>query len=301
MGRGEVGVFMGMGGNFASATPDTDRTAEGLRRCGLTVQVSTKLNRGHLITGREALILPCLGRTERDVRGSGEQFVTVENSMSVVHRSQGRKAPASEHLISEVAIICALGEALWADERINWSAYAEDYRLIRSEIEAVIPGFEGYEARSERGFVLPNGARERSWRVEGERARFTTHTIPRHELEPDQLLMMTLRSHDQYNTTIYGWDDRYRGIYGARRVVMISPADMERFGLSEGSFVTLKSHFKGEVREAKSFKVVPQSIPEGCVATYFPEANPLVPLGLKARKSHTPASKAVTVTLTLEA
>jgi len=297
MARGDAELFFGMGGNFVSATPDTDLTAEALQRCAMTVHVSTKLNRSHLITGREALILPCLGRTERDTRGTGEQFVTVEDSMSVVHRSQGRKSPASESLISEVAIVCGLADALWGSEELNWSGYAEDYALIRAEIEACVPGFEGYEARSERGFVLLNGARERSWRVEGARARFTIHPVPHHPLEEGQLMMMTVRSHDQYNTTIYGWDDRYRGIYGARRVVMMCPEDMSARGLIEGSEVELTSYFEGERRSISGFKVVPQSIPVGCVATYFPEANPLVPIGLRAKKSNTPASKSIVVTV----
>jgi anaerobic selenocysteine-containing dehydrogenase len=200
-------------------------------------------------------------------------------------------------LISEVAIVCGVAHALWGSEQLKWERYAEDYALIRAEIEACIPGFDAYEARSERGFVLPNGARERSWRVEGERARFTLHELPKHPLKEGQLMMMTVRSHDQYNTTIYGWDDRYRGVYGARRVIMISPEDMEERGLSEGSLVNITSHFQGEERSVEGFKVVPQSIPKGCVATYFPEANPLVPIRLRARKSNTPASKSIVVTL----
>lgn len=297
MHRGDAELFFGMGGNFVSATPDTDLTAEALQRCSLSVQVSTKLNRSHLITGREALILPCLGRTERDERGLGAQFVTVEDSMSVVHRSQGTRPPASGELISEVAIVCGLADQLWGSEALNWAGYAEDYSLIRAEIEACIPGFDSYERRSERGFVLPNGARERRWKVDGARARFTVLEVPEHTLKEGQLMMMTVRSHDQYNTTIYGWDDRYRGVYGARRVVMMCPEDMASRGLREGSEVELKSYFEGEERVASGFRVIPQSIPQGCVATYFPEANPLVPVRLRARKSNTPASKSIVVTV----
>lgn len=297
MHRGDADVFIGMGGNFVSATPDTDFTAHALQRCALTVHVSTKLNRSHLITGREAIILPCLGRTERDIRNSGEQFVTVEDSMSVVHRSQGRKEPASTDLISEVAIVCGLAHTLWGSTELNWQAYAEDYSLIRKEIETCIPGFSDYEERSKKGFILPNGARQRQWNVEGSKAHFTIHEIPQHLLEPDQLMMMTVRSHDQYNTTIYGWDDRYRGIYGARRVIMMCPADMAQRGLQEGEEVMIHSHFEGETRTVEGFKVVTQSLPRGCVATYFPEANPLVPIQLKARKSNTPASKSIVVTV----
>jgi len=278
MGRGEVDVFVAMGGNFLSATPDTDYTAAALRRCGLTAHVSTKLNRSHLVTGREALILPCLGRSERDVQASGPQRVSVEDSMSVVHASEGRRAPASPDLKSEVAVVCGLGRALWGDsEALPWSAFEGDYRLIREAIEACVPGFERFEERLGEGFVLPNVARERDWRAVGGRARFTRQPLPRRALAPEDLLMMTVRSHDQYNTTIYGWDDRYRGVYGGRRVVMMSPEDMATRGLAPGQEVRLTSLFEGERRVAEGFRVVEQSIPRGCVATYFPEANALVP------------------------
>lgn len=287
---------MAMGGNFLSATPDTDYTASSLRRCGLTAQVSTKLNRSHLVTGREALILPCLGRSERDVQASGPQRVSVEDSMSVVHASIGRRPPPSADLKSEVAIVCGLGRALWGDSaRLPWSSFEGDYRLIREAIEACVPGFERFEERLEAGFVLPNVARERDWRVVGGRARFTHQELPRRSLAPEDLLMMTVRSHDQYNTTIYGWDDRYRGIYGGRRVVMMSPEDMAARGLCAGQEVRLVSLFEGERREVEGFRVVEQSIPRGCVATYFPEANALVPARQVARGSHTPASKSVVV------
>ena len=307
MNRGEVDVFMAMGGNFLSATPDTDYTAAGISQVGLTIQVSTKLNRSHLVTGREALILPCLGRTELDQQVTGPQFVTVEDSMSVVHRSQGKRSPASEHLLSEPAIICRLAGALWprgsehSGSRIEWDRYQGNYALIRKEIEAVIPGFRGedgrsYETRSEEGFVLPNVARVRDWRALADgRARFSCQDIPSDPRDIGQLLMMTVRSHDQYNTTIYGWDDRYRGIYGARQIVMMCPEDQQKLGLSEGDPVVITSHFEGETRSVRGFKVVTQSIPQGCVATYFPEANPLIPSRQTARISNTPASKSVVV------
>ncbi len=310
MNRGNVDVFMAMGGNFLSATPDTDYTASGLSKVGLTVHVSTKLNRSHLVTGEEALIFPCLGRTERDEQESGPQFVTVEDSMSVVHRSQGRRQPASEYLLSEPAIVCRLAQAIWPhpeeETPLNWKSYEQNYAYIRAEIEAVIPGFrdheggeEGsYEHRSKHGFILPNGARDRRWNVlGGDRARFTLQEIPPDPRSNDQLLMMTVRSHDQYNTTIYGWDDRYRGIYGARQVVMMCPEDMAKRDLSEGDEVRIISHFEGETRQVTGFKVVQQSIPRGCIATYFPEANPLVPARHTARVSNTPASKSVVVTV----
>ena len=316
MNRGEVEVFMAMGGNFLSATPDTDYTANGLSRVGLTVHVSTKLNRSHLITGDEALILPCLGRTEQDHQTSGLQFVTVEDSMSVVHRSQGRRRPASDELLSEPAIVCRLALATWPEKKvaegqeggdsISWIEYERDYSKIRREIEAVIPGFRGvgaedeasYEVRSKEGFVLPNSARERKWKVlGGNHARFTIQEIPKDPRQENQFLMMTVRSHDQYNTTIYGWDDRYRGIYGARQVIMMNPDDMKAQSVSEGEAVCIKSHFEGEQRQVVGFKVIPQSIPRGCVATYFPEANPLVPARQTARLSNTPSSKSVLVTI----
>ena len=178
-----------------------------------------------------------------------------------------------------------------------------DYALIRAEIEEVIPGFRGpegesYETRSRDGFVLPNGARDRRWKVAGgDRARFSVVEVPADPREPDQLLMMTVRSHDQYNTTIYGWDDRYRGIYGGRRVVMMCPEDMFARDLKEGDLVNITSHFEGEERSVEDFQVVPQSIPVGCVATYFPEANPLVPARHTAKISNTPASKSIVVTI----
>ena len=309
MNEGKVKVFMAMGGNFLSATPDTDYTAHGLKQVELTVQVSTKLNRSHLVTGQEALIFPCLGRTELDQQASGPQFVTVEDSMSIVHRSQGRRKPASASLLSEPAIVCRLAQATWpsAEQRggqLSWANYAADYSLIRAEIEAVIPGFKGetenYEQRSEKGFVLPNGARDRQWKVlGGDKARFTWQNIPDDPRKDMQLLMMTLRSHDQYNTTIYGWDDRYRGIYGGRQIIMMNPQDISERGLKDGDKVDITSYFEGEERQVKGFKVVTQSIPKGCVATYFPEANPLVPARQSARISNTPASKSVLITVDL--
>jgi len=307
MNQGDVSVFMAMGGNFLSATPDTDYTAAGLSKVGLTAQVSTKLNRSHLVTGKEALILPCLGRTELDVQATGEQFVTVEDSMSVVHRSQGRRRPASSHLLSEPAIICRLAQATWMTKdhkggQLSWTDYEANYAAIRGEIESVIPGFKNeeghYEERSKDGFILPNSARERKWSVQGgDRARFTLQSIPNDARLEGQLLMMTVRSHDQYNTTIYGWDDRYRGIYGGRQVIMMNPMDIEERDLQDGEKVLIESFFDSEVRRVSGFKIVSQSIPKGCVATYFPEANPLVPARQTARISNTPASKSVVVTV----
>jgi molybdopterin-dependent oxidoreductase alpha subunit len=300
MHAGRVGVFFAMGGNFLSATPDTQYVAEALRECKLTAHVSTKLNRAHLITGRQALILPCLGRTEADVQASGPQFVTVEDSMSMVHASRGSLAPASENLLSEPAIVARLAQAtLGQTHGIDWAEMTSNYDRIRGHIAAVVPGCEDYNlrVRQPRGFLLPNGARERRFHTKSGKAEFTVHELPRHNLEPGQFLMMTIRSHDQYNTTIYGLDDRYRGIHNGRRVVLLNAADIEAAGLRAGDLVDLTSHFLGERRSAPQFSVTPFSIPRGCAATYFPEANVLVPLGSVAEKSNTPASKSVVISI----
>ena len=300
MHEGTAKVFFAMGGNFLSAAPDTDYTACALQNCRLTVQVSTKLNRSHLVTGEEALILPCLGRTERDKQAGGEQFVSVENSMGIVHASQGVLAPVSEDLLSEPAIVARLAEAtLDRDTAVDWDALVADYDRIRDVIAAVVPGFEGYNqrVRSDIGFYLPNAARDGFFNTSTGKASFTIHPIPRHRLADGQFLMMTIRSHDQYNTTIYGLDDRYRGVRGARRVVFINPEDAREAGFKEGDIVDLISHFKGEERTARRFVVVPYNLPRRCTATYFPEANALVPVDHTADRSNTPASKSVVLTL----
>jgi molybdopterin-dependent oxidoreductase alpha subunit len=298
MEEGRIKVFFAMGGNFLSAAPDTERTACALTRCKLTVHVSTKLHRGHLVTGEEALILPCLGRTEIDAQASGPQFVTVENSMSVVSASRGALPPPSAECKSEVAIVAGLARAvLGAQTKVNWEGLAGDYDLIRDHIEKVVPGFESFNARVRKpgGFYLGNAARDRRFRTEGGKARFTVHAIPEHDLPEGCLLMMTIRSHDQYNTTVYGLDDRYRGVRGGRRVVFMNEDDIADRGLIAGSKVDLVGHFSDGGRVAEGFTVVPFSIPRGCAATYFPEANVLVPLGSVADKSHTPASKSVVI------
>jgi molybdopterin-dependent oxidoreductase alpha subunit len=300
MHEGRAHVFFGLGGNFYSATPDTDYTGEALRRCRLTVHVSTKLNRSHLVTGRTGLILPCLSRSEIDVRAAGPQLVSVENSMGIVHLSHGRLRPASDHLLSEPAIVARLAKAtLGQRSSVDWDALAGDYDRIRDRIEAVIPGFEDFNRRVRQpgGFLLPNSARDRDFRTATGKAQFTIHPVPRHALEPGQLLMMTIRTHDQYNTTIYGLDDRYRGIYQERRVILMNLEDMRERGLVEKQVVDLVSHFNGEQRVARRFIVVPYDIPRGCTATYFPEANVLVPVDHFAERSHTPVSKSVVITV----
>ncbi|GIG63775.1 FdhF/YdeP family oxidoreductase [Phytomonospora endophytica] len=293
-------VFVGLGGNFAAATPDTAVTEAALRGCRLTAHISTKLNRSHVVTGEVALILPTLGRTERDVRGTGEQFVTVEDSMSAVHASRGRLEPASDGLLSEVAIICRLGETL-LDQGIPWGGFAEDYRLVRERIARIVPGFADYEAKvaDSIGFVLPHPPRDsRTFTTPSGRAVFTVSALTAIEVPEGRLLLQTLRSHDQYNTTIYGLDDRYRGIHNGRRVVLVNPDDLTELGLADGDMVDIHSEWAGdEDRHVHDFRVVSYPTARGCAAAYFPEANPLVPLDHTAKGSHTPVSKALVVRL----
>ncbi|HVF84632.1 MAG TPA: molybdopterin dinucleotide binding domain-containing protein, partial [Abditibacteriaceae bacterium] len=254
----------------------------------------------HLVTGKTALILPCLGRTEHDVQKSGEQFVSVENSMGIVHSSRGTLKPASKELLSEPAIVARLASAtLNGKSTIDWNGLVEDYDRIRALIERVVPGFEYYNARVRQpeGFYLPNAAKERRWQTASGKAHFTVHQAPRHQLKDDQFMMMTIRSHDQYNTTIYGLDDRYRGIKNERRVVLLHADDIEEAGLKKGDVVDLVSHFEDEERVASNFIVVPYDIPKRCAATYFPETNVLVPICSVAEKSNTPASKSVVISL----
>ena len=299
MHAGRARVFFAMGGNFLSAAPDTHLTAEALSRCTLTVSVATKLNRGHLITGQTALILPCRARTERDPQPGGEQLVTVENSMGFVHASRGRFEPASPLLRSEPHIVAGLAQAtLGPDSPVDWARLGQDYAAIREAIADCVPGFEDFNRRLRAGgFYLPNGPREGRFDTPDGRARFTVHAVPEDPLEEGQLLMMTVRSHDQYNTTVYANDDRYRGVHGDRRVILVSPADIEALGLHEGQRVDIRSHFEGQQRQVHGFAVVPYDLPPRCCATYFPETNPLVPIGQHARRSRTPASKSVVVSL----
>lgn len=297
MAEGKAKVFIAMGGNFLSATPDTQFTAEALRKCDLTVHVSTKLNRSHLVHGKTALILPCLGRTEEDLQASGTQFVTVENSTGVVHMSKGGKRPASGHLLSEPRIVAELAKATLNASQIDWDELVADYDAIRELIEKTIPGFEHYNSRVRNpgGFYLPNGAREGSFKTSDHKAQFTINAPAAHHLKADEYLMMTIRSHDQYNTTIYGMDDRYRGIYNGRRVILMNREDVMKDGLKKGDRVNLTSSYDGTVRKADDFLVVPYDIPGRCVATYFPEANPLVPYNHFAKGSQTPISKSVVI------
>jgi len=297
---GQAKVFFALGGNFLSATPDTDFTASALRRCRLTAHVSTKLNRSHLIAGDTALILPCLGRTEIDMQASGPQFVTTENSMGVVQISRGSLEPASTELLSEPQIVARLAKATFEHRTtVDWDQLASNYDLIRDSIERVVPGFENYNARVREpgGFHLPNAPRERVFKTTTGKAMFTVHPLPEHKLEPGQFLMMTIRSHDQFNTSVYSANDRYRGIRDGRRVVFLNQHDIASAGLRARQLVDLVSHFDGEERVARQFAVVPYDIPRGCAATYFPEANVLVPVRSVAEKSNTPVSKSVVISL----
>jgi molybdopterin-dependent oxidoreductase alpha subunit len=293
-------VFIGMGGNFVSATPDTEFTASALKKCTMTVQISTKLNRSHLIHGEKALILPCLSRSEEDLQASGAQFITVENSMGIVHQSHGHLKPHSKELLSEPAIVIGLANATLKNTKIDWTAFASNYDLIRSKIEATIPGFENYNTRVriKGGFYLPNSARENNFSPTASgKANFTINKPSDLKLESNQFIMMTIRTHDQYNTTIYGLDDRYRGVLNERRVVFMNATDMKAQNLKQLDLVDLTSHFKDEKRVARGFLVVRYNIPKQCTATYFPEANVLVPLKSVAKISNTPTSKTVIITI----
>jgi len=297
---GRAKVFFAMGGNFLSATPDTEATAAGLKNCRLTAHVSIKLNRSHLVAGRTALILPCLGRTERDLQQGQEQFVTTENSMGVVQMSKGNLEPASKSLLSETAIVARLAEAtLGADSGIPWAELAADYDRIRDRISRVVPGFDDYNARVRKpgGFYLPNKPRDGSFPTATGKARFTAHPLPELPCAPGQLVMMTIRTHDQFNTTVYGLDDRYRGIKNERRVILMNATDLSDRGIKDGDLVNLTGHFRGETRHANRFLALAYDIPRGCCATYFPEANVLVPLDSAADGSNTPTSKYVTITV----
>jgi molybdopterin-dependent oxidoreductase alpha subunit len=298
MDEGKVKVFFAMGGNFISATPDSLRTGKAIQKCSLTVQVSTKLNRAHLVTGQHALILPCLGRTEKDLQNGIPQFVTVENSMGVVHSSQGNLEPASHHLKSEPAIVCELASKVFGEKySIDWSSLRSNYDLIRNEIEATIPGFTRFneQIRKPDGFYLPNGPRKQEFTTPSGKAHFTINPLNDLSIPHGYLIMMTIRSHDQYNTTIYGLDDRYRGIKNERRVVLMNRKDIAQLSLRDKELVNLISDIDGTKREALHFHVIPFDIPQGCVATYFPETNCLVPLSSVALKSNTPMSKFVPI------
>ncbi len=296
---GRIRVFMALGGNFVSAGPDTAVTAEAMAGCELTVQVSTKLNRSHLHPGRQALILPCLGRTELDRQRTGDQVVSVEDSMGVVHASRGHLQPASPDLLSEVSIVCRLARRTLGDHpALPWEAFEDDYGAIRERIARVIPGFDDFNRKLALpgGFALPHPARdERRFPTSSGRAQLTVNPLEVLRVAPGRLLMQTIRSHDQYNTTIYGLDDRYRGIHQGRRVVFVNPDDLADLGLIDGQRVDVISEHEGTERVAPDFRVVSYPTARGCCATYFPETNVLVPLNSTAAVSNTPTSKSLVV------
>ncbi len=302
---GQARVFIGMGGNFIRATPDSRVTEAAVRNLDLTVTISTKLNGSHAICGRQSIILPTLGRTERDIAAGGEQVVTVEDSMGMVHASRGRLEPADPDLHSEVAIVCEIAKrTVGAVGAIDWDAMRGDYRRIRGHIERVVPGFDNFEQRiaTPGGFALPNGPRDaRQFATDDGKAHFTTNPIEVLHLEPGRLILQTIRSHDQFNTTIYGLNDRYRGISAGRRVVFVNPADLRELGVSDGDRVDLVSEWPTpagvEERRAHAFRVVSYPTARGCAAAYFPETNVLVPLDATAEVSNTPASKSVVIRL----
>ncbi|MFW7378644.1 MAG: FdhF/YdeP family oxidoreductase [Oligoflexus sp.] len=295
-----VRVLICMGGNFLSASPDTELTAEAMKHLDLSVQVSTKLNRSHLITGAEALILPCLARSEIDIQRSGEQFVTVENSMGFVHRSAGKRKPRSVMWQSEVAIICEMAQHSLQKSAIPWQEFRENYDRIRDDIARVIPGFDNFNQRLQEnhGFYLPNSPHdEQSFTTADGLAHFSQEKLVPMRIAPGRYILMTIRSHDQYNTTIYGLDDRYRGIYGGRRVLFMNPEDMQREGFLRHQAIDICSYFAEKTRIGRNFRVIPFDIPKGCLASYFPEANVLVPLESFAKDSQTPTSKFIEVSL----
>ena len=313
MSEGRSKVFVGLGGNFAAAMPDTDVTRQALANCDLTVNISTKLNRSHLTPGKDALILPCLGRTELDVTSKGEQRITVEDSMSMVHSSGGVLAPASKHLKSEVNIIASIAHNTLSQTNMDWMALADDNSKIRLLIEKCIDGFEGFNRRIETpgGFYLGNSAAKRIWMTESGRANIKSNPLPK-RLIAEQIsrerqrkkqqgkifTLQTMRSHDQYNTTIYGFNDRYRGIKGQRLVIFMNAEDMQDLALDAEQTVTITSHWHdGKERSVSGFKAVPYDIPKGNMAAYYPETNPLVALDSYGDRSFTPTSKAIAISI----
>ena len=305
---GQAKVFIGLGGNFAQATPDTERTAQALRNCALTVQISTKLNRSHLIHGKDALILPCLGRTDIDLQAEGAQAVTVEDSFSMVHASNGQLQPLSRQMRSEPAVIAGIAAATLGAQPVDWHWLVADYARIRELISQTIPGFEDFNQRLARpgGFYLGNSASQRQWNTASGKANFKANALPDDLLHecvrasgqvPD-LIMQSMRSHDQYNTTIYGLDDRYRGVKGQRDVLFANEADIIRLGFRPGQKVDIVSLWSDErERRVKGFTLLAFDIPAGQAAAYYPEVNPLVPLESVGDDSHTPTSKFIAIKL----
>ncbi len=293
-------VFIALGGNFLSAASDTEYTAQALQNCNLTVNISTKLNRTHLVTGKTALILPTLGRSELDEKNGKQRFFTVENSMGKVHRSKGLVEPISGNLKSEPEIIGRIADVYFKEKHVvDWKKLSEDYELIREKIETVIKGFKGLENKSKgAGFYLPNNVRDLDFsKLPNQKAQFSLCSLPNHNINENEFVLMTIRSHDQFNTTIYGLDDRYRGIYNERRIVLMNLVDMKNLQLNKLDVVDIISNYDNKERRASNFLVIPYNIPQGNLASYFPETNVLIPHNHFADKSHTPISKSVIVQL----
>jgi molybdopterin-dependent oxidoreductase alpha subunit len=304
---GSAQAFIGLGGNFARATPDSALVEQALRKLKLTVHVATKPNHSHLMPGDVSFILPCLGRTEIDLNSAGNsQLVSVEDSMSMVHGSAGINRPASPHLLSEVAIVAGMAASTVGSDLINWAALADDYDLIRRHIEATIPGFEDFNARlrKPRGFHLRNTAAHREWVTPTGKATFSDIALPSETVNQaalkrhDHFALQTFRSHDQYNTTVYGLDDRYRGVYGERQVIFMHPEDVKALSAAAGERVDVVCEYDdGIARVASDFRLVPYDIPRGSIAGYYPELNVLVPIGSAGEESDTPTSKSVMVSV----
>ena len=300
MRKGDAKVFFAMGGNFLSASPDTQYTADALQKCALTVQVSTKLNRSHLVTGKEAIILPCYGRSDADIIAGEHQFITCENSMGVVQMSKGKLKPVSGEMRSEPMIVVGLAKTVFGDiSPIDWQQFGKHYDFIRDAIEKSIPGFENYNERARKmgGFYLPNSARIGQWDTLSGKAHFSVAKPESVAVAEDELMMMTIRSHDQFNTTIYGLNDRYRGVKNERRVIFMNPKDIKKLGFEAGTLVDLYNFHGGVERVARKFIILSFNISVGCAATYFPETNILVPIDSVADKSNTPTSKMVILKL----
>jgi len=298
MHEGHAKVFMCLGGNFLMAASDTEYTAKALQNCELTVQVSTKLNRTHLVTGKTALILPTIGRSEKDIKNGKQRKFTVENSMGRVTQSKGVLKPASDNLMSEPEIIATLANTYFeCKHAMDWKALGENYELIREQIDKVIKGFKETEKRSKGvGYYLPNNVRELDFsKLPNGKAQLTINKLPKHDLESDEFMLMTIRSHDQFNTTIYGLDDRYRGVYNERRVLFINKEDMDSFGFKKFDKVDITSNYNDTKRTAENFLIIPYNIPKGNLAAYFPETNVLVPHNHFADRSKTPISKSIKV------
>lgn len=300
MHEGKLKVFFSMGGNFISATPDTAYTAEAMRKLELTISVSTKLNRTHLINGEEALILPTLARSDKDVINGEAQFISCENSMGVIQMSKGILQPVSDDLLSENEIVCKMAKATLGNRSVvDWDKFEKSYDAVRDDVEKVVPGFTDYNkrVRNPGGFYLPNGPRNGEFTAKdmGGKIPFTITRLTEYKLAEDEFIMMTIRSHDQFNTTIYGFDDRYRGIHNERRIIFMNPKDITKAGFKAGDKVDLFNYYGGIERKASLFLIVPYNIPEGNTATYYPECNVLVPIDSVAEKSNTPTSKLVII------